>query len=142
MRVFACGFLWCLCGEMRGEGGEERSFIWLRIWAIDSGFIWWLLLELDLLLISNVWFCAWCLMLYNRIAVLRSERSLSRQTLALEVGVNPQTIGFLERGDYTPSLELAFKISRFFKLPVEAVFSPDPFRPLSEQVYEMQRREA
>ena len=38
-------------------------------------------------------------MLYNRIAVLRSERSLSRQALALEVGVNPQTIGFLERGD-------------------------------------------
>jgi DNA-binding XRE family transcriptional regulator len=81
-------------------------------------------------------------MLYNRIAVLRSERSLSRQDLAREVGVNTQTIGFLERGDYTPSLELAFKIARFFKLPVEAVFSPVPFRPLSEQVYEIKRREA
>ncbi len=81
-------------------------------------------------------------MLHNRIAVLRAERSLTRQALAQEVGVNPQTIGFLERGDYTPSLELAFKISRFFKLPVEAVFSPDPFRPLSEQIYETQRREA
>jgi len=81
-------------------------------------------------------------MLYNRIAVLRSERSLSRQALAREVGVNSQTIGFLERGDYTPSLELAFKIGRFFNLPVEAVFSPDPFRPLSEQLYQMQRREA
>lgn len=81
-------------------------------------------------------------MLYNRIAVLRAERSLSRQVLAREVGVNPQTIGFLERGDYTPSLELAFKISRYFKLPVEAVFSPDAFRPLSDQLYELQRREA
>ena len=81
-------------------------------------------------------------MLYNRIAVLRAERSLSRQALAREVGVNPQTIGFLERGDYTPSLELAFKISRYFKLPLEAVFSPDPFRPLSDQLYELQRREA
>jgi putative transcriptional regulator len=81
-------------------------------------------------------------MLYNRIAVLRSERALSRQTLAREVSVNPQTIGFLERGDYTPSLELAFKIARYFKLPIEAVFSPDPFRPLSEQVYEMKRKEA
>lgn len=50
-------------------------------------------------------------MLYNRIAVLRSERALSRQALAREVGVNPQTIGFLERGDYTPSLELAFKLA-------------------------------
>ena len=78
-------------------------------------------------------------MLYNRIAVLRAERSLSRQILAKEVGVNPQTIGFLERGDYTPSLELAFKLSRFFNLPVEAIFSPDPFRPLSEQVYPMKR---
>ena len=94
------------------------------------------------LLIGNVLFPIWWSMLYNRIAVLRSERALSRQALAREVGVNPQTIGFLERGDYTPSLELAFKISRFFKLPVEAVFSPDPFRPLSEQVYEMQKREA
>lgn len=92
--------------------------------------------------ISNILFSWGHEMLYNRIAVLRSERSLSRQALAREVGVNPQTIGFLERGDYTPSLELAFKISRFFKLPVEAVFSPDPFRPLSEQVYEMQKREA
>ncbi len=81
-------------------------------------------------------------MLYNRIAVLRTERSLSRHALAVAVGVNPQTIGFLERGDYTPSLELAFKLSRFFNLPVEAVFSPEPFRPLSEQFYELQRRQA
>src|ERR1700735_3310233 len=95
-----------------------------------------------LLCISNVLFLVRFYMLYNRIAVLRLERSLTRQALAQEVGVNPQTIGFLERGDYTPSLELAFKISRFFKLPVEAIFSPDPFRPLSEQVYAMQRRGA
>jgi putative transcriptional regulator len=81
-------------------------------------------------------------MLYNRIPVLRSERSLTRADLAKATGVNVQTIGFLERGDYSPSLELAFKISGFFKLPVEAVFSPEPFRPLSDQVYEMHRREA
>lgn len=95
-----------------------------------------------LLRLSNIYFCIELIMLYNRIAVLRSERSLSRQTLARQVGVNPQTIGFLERGDYTPSLELAFKIARVFKLPVEAVFSPDPFRLLSEQVYEIKRKEA
>ena len=80
--------------------------------------------------------------IHNRIAVLRAERNLSRTQLALSVGVNPQTIGFLERGDYTPSLELAFKISRYFRLPMEAVFSPDPFRPLSEQMYKLERREA
>jgi putative transcriptional regulator len=80
--------------------------------------------------------------IHNRIVVLRAERKLSRAQLAASVGVNPQTIGFLERGDYTPSLDLAFKICRFFNLPMEAVFSPDPFRPLSEQVYEMPRKEA
>jgi putative transcriptional regulator len=99
-------------------------------------------LLLPLLCISNNLLLIGGATIYNRIAVLRAERSLSRQALAREVGVNPQTIGFLERGHYSPSLELAFKICRFFKLPMEAVFSPDPFRPLSEQVYEMQRRDA
>jgi DNA-binding XRE family transcriptional regulator len=81
-------------------------------------------------------------LIHNRIVVLRAERNLSRAQLAASVDVNPQTIGFLERGNYTPSLELAFKISRFFNLPMEAVFSPDPFRPLSDQLYEMPRKEA
>ena len=73
--------------------------------------------------------------LYNRIAVLRAERGLSRQDLADALDVNYQTIGFLERGDYNPSLTLAFALSRYFGLPIEAIFSPEPFRPLSEQVY-------
>ena len=73
--------------------------------------------------------------LYNRIAVLRAERNLSRQELADAVGVNAQTIGFLERGDYGPSLDLAFRLAIFFKLPIEAIFSPRPFRPLSLEVY-------
>lgn len=73
--------------------------------------------------------------LYNRIGVLRAERAVSRQELADAVGVNYQTIGFLERGDYGPSLKLAFQIAEFFGLPLEAVFSTKPFRPLSEQVY-------
>ncbi len=81
-------------------------------------------------------------MLHNRIAVLRSERKLSRANLAQAVGVNAQTIGFLERGDYSPSLELAFKLSGYFGLPVEAVFSTEPFRPMSEQLYEMGRKGA
>jgi putative transcriptional regulator len=73
--------------------------------------------------------------LFNRIAVLRAERGISRQVLADAVGVNYQTIGFLERGNYGPSLKLAFQIATFFGLPVEAVFSTEPFKPLSEQVY-------
>ena len=73
--------------------------------------------------------------LYNRISVLRAERGVSRQQLADAVNVNYQTIGFLERGDYSPSLKLAFSLSEFFGLPVEAIFSTKPFTPLSEQVY-------
>jgi len=73
--------------------------------------------------------------LYNRIAVLRAERGISRQTLADVLGVNYQTIGFLERGDYGPSLKLAFQISEYFGLPVEAIFSTKPFELLSQQVY-------
>ena len=73
--------------------------------------------------------------LHNRIAVLRAERGLSRQDLADAINVNYQTIGFLERGDYAPSLSLAFALSEYFGLPIEAIFSREPFRPLSEQVY-------
>jgi putative transcriptional regulator len=72
---------------------------------------------------------------YNRIAVLRAERGISRQQLADAVGVNYQTIGFLERGEYGPSLKLAFQIAEYFALPVEAIFSTQPLRPLSQQVY-------
>jgi DNA-binding XRE family transcriptional regulator len=73
--------------------------------------------------------------LYNRVAVLRAERNLSRQDLADALGINYQTVGYLERGDYNPSLELAFRISEFFKLPIEAIFSRQPMRPLSEEVF-------
>jgi putative transcriptional regulator len=80
--------------------------------------------------------------LYNRIAVLRAERRLSRQDLASALGVNYQTIGYMERGDYNPSLELAFRASEFFGLPIEAIFSREPFRPLSEQVYANRKESA
>jgi DNA-binding XRE family transcriptional regulator len=73
--------------------------------------------------------------IYNRLKVLRAERSLSRQALAEELGINYQTVGYIERGDYNPSLELAFRVCEFFGLPVEAVFSREPFRPLSEEIY-------
>ncbi|HET8984814.1 MAG TPA: helix-turn-helix transcriptional regulator [Trueperaceae bacterium] len=69
--------------------------------------------------------------LYNRLQVLRAERNLSRQQLAEAVSVNYQTIGYLERGEYNPSLELAFRFSDYFDLPVEAIFSTKPMKPLS-----------
>jgi len=79
--------------------------------------------------------------LYNRIAVLRAERGVSRQQLADALGITYQTIGFLERGDYGPSLKLAFGLSEFFGLPIEAIFSTRPFQPLSEQIYGSRNQE-
>lgn len=79
---------------------------------------------------------------YNRIPVLRAERGLSRQDLADALGVNYQTIGYLERGDYSPSLELALRLSEYFRLPVEAVFSLRPLGLLSESIFADRRLEA
>jgi DNA-binding XRE family transcriptional regulator len=73
--------------------------------------------------------------IYNRLPVLRAERGLSRQQLAEAVGVNYQTIGYLERGEYHPSLELAFRLSEIFGLPIEAIFSRQPFKPMSDELY-------
>ncbi len=67
--------------------------------------------------------------------MVRAERKVSRQSLAEAVGAHYQTIGYIERGQYNPSLDLALKIAKFFALPVEALFSLEPFRPLTDQVY-------
>ena len=72
---------------------------------------------------------------HNRLAVLRAERQLSRQELADAIGVHYQTIGYLERQEYSPTLALALRIAQFFELPVEAVFSLQPFAPMSEYLY-------
>ena len=48
---------------------------------------------------------------------------MTQQQLADEVGVSRQTIVAIEKGNYSPSLELAFRISRIFKTPLEEVFT-------------------
>jgi DNA-binding XRE family transcriptional regulator len=65
--------------------------------------------------------------IYNRLALFRAEAGMTRKALADKVGVNPQTIGFLERGDYNPSLELALNVAAVFEVPVELMFSFRPF---------------
>jgi putative transcriptional regulator len=74
------------------------------------------------------------LSLHNRLALFRAEAGLSRKDLAEQVGVNPQTIGFLERGHYGPSLELGLKLARVFGVSVETLFSLEPFVPLARQL--------
>ena len=70
--------------------------------------------------------------LYNRIALFRVERGISRKALAEAVGVNNQTIGYLERGDYKPSLELALKIANYFDVKVETLFALKPFEAIAQ----------
>ncbi|HHW84108.1 MAG TPA: helix-turn-helix transcriptional regulator, partial [Actinomycetales bacterium] len=65
--------------------------------------------------------------IHNRIAMLRAERGISRRELAEAVGVHYQTIGYLERGEYSPSLTLALQMAQYFEVPVEVLFSLDPF---------------
>ncbi|HLV91420.1 MAG TPA: helix-turn-helix transcriptional regulator [Acidimicrobiia bacterium] len=67
---------------------------------------------------------------HNRIAMLRVERGVSRRQLADALGVHYQTIGYLERGEYSPSLHLALKIAAYFEVPVEVIFSLEPFARL------------
>jgi len=73
--------------------------------------------------------------IYNRIPVLRAERRLTRVQLAAAIDVNYQTVGYLERGEYNPSLELAFRIAEYFGIPLDAVFSRSPFTPMSAELY-------
>lgn len=70
---------------------------------------------------------------HNRIAMLRAERGVSRRQLAEAVGVHYQTIGYLERGEYSPSLHLALRIAEYFEVPVEVVFSTKPFARLGSE---------
>jgi putative transcriptional regulator len=69
---------------------------------------------------------------HNRIALLRAEQGVTRRELADALGVHYQTIGYLERGEYSPSLHLALRIAAFFELPVEVVFSVEPFPRISD----------
>jgi DNA-binding XRE family transcriptional regulator len=58
----------------------------------------------------------------NRIEELRTLSGLSRQELAEQVGVHYQTIGYIERGEYSPSLVLALRIASVLSAKVEDVF--------------------
>jgi putative transcriptional regulator len=64
--------------------------------------------------------------IYSRIAMLRAERGISRHELADAPGVHYQTV-YLERGEYSPSLYLALRIAAHFEVPVEVIFSTEPF---------------
>jgi putative transcriptional regulator len=62
------------------------------------------------------------LTLVNSLHVLRAEQKLTQQELADAIGVTRATINALEKGNYNPSLELAFRLSLYFKKNIQDIF--------------------
>ena len=58
----------------------------------------------------------------NRLEELRKQRGVRQEDLAQALGVSRQTVISLEKGKYNPSLALAFKLARYFALPIEEIF--------------------
>jgi putative transcriptional regulator len=58
----------------------------------------------------------------NKIKEFRVKHNLTQEELADRVGVRRETILFLEKGKYNPSLELAFRIAKVFKEKIESIF--------------------
>ena len=58
----------------------------------------------------------------NRLEELRKERGIKQEQLASVLEVSRQTISSLEKGRYNPSIQLAFKIARYFEMSIEDIF--------------------
>lgn len=63
------------------------------------------------------------LTIVNRLNVLRAERRLTQDQLAKDIGVTRATIVAIEGGGYNPSLELAFRLARYFNADINTIFS-------------------
>lgn len=61
----------------------------------------------------------------NKLKVLRAERDITQAELAERLQVSRQTINAIEKGKFDPSLPLAFRIARLFKMPIEEIFSDE-----------------
>lgn len=62
-------------------------------------------------------------MIQNNIKQLRQEKNVTQEELSVVLNVSRQTIIAIEKGNYIPSLLLAMETSKYFKLPVEEIFS-------------------
>jgi putative transcriptional regulator len=61
----------------------------------------------------------------NRVREQRSQQGMSQADVAAGLGVSRQTVIAIESGRYSPSLPLAFRIARFFDMPVDKMFDPE-----------------
>jgi putative transcriptional regulator len=62
------------------------------------------------------------LKLINCLLILRSEKKITQAELAESIGVTRATVNAMERGDYNPSLELAFRLSEYFEKSIHDIF--------------------
>ena len=62
-------------------------------------------------------------MIKNRIKEYRAKNNMKQEELAKLVGVRRETIGNLEKGNYNPSLVLAWNIAKIFGVPIEEIFT-------------------
>ena len=58
----------------------------------------------------------------NKLEELRKQRGVRQEDLAQALGVSRQTVISLEKGKYNPSLSLAFRLARYFGMPIEEIF--------------------
>ena len=58
----------------------------------------------------------------TKLKVLRAEKNITQEDLAIDLGVNRSTISEIERGTFNPSLKLAFSIANYFDKKVDDVF--------------------
>lgn len=64
---------------------------------------------------------------FNRLEEVRESRGFTRQELAYAAEVHYQTIGYIERGEYSPSLSLALTLARILATDVHEIFALEPF---------------
>ncbi|MEO1573810.1 MAG: helix-turn-helix domain-containing protein [Pseudomonadota bacterium] len=70
---------------------------------------------------------------HNRVRLVRTARELSRKELAEAVDAHPQTIGYIERGEFNLSMDLALRICSALDVSLDALFSMTPFAPLTSE---------
>ncbi len=70
---------------------------------------------------------------YNRLKMLRVERNMSRKELAERTDIHPQTIGYIERQQSNPTIELALRLSKALGVGLDAIFSAEPFDLLDDK---------
>ena len=67
------------------------------------------------------------LVLVNQLQVLRAEKKITQQELADVIGVTRATVNVLEKGNYNPSLELAFRLSMYFEKNIHDIFRVEDY---------------